>query len=573
MTEQHDTIEALLGDTVPTLSALASSGQYYLPASHVQLLEQLEHLSRYSHFVQVITGAAGIGKTTLLQQFYPAADDTSVHACSIQAFSGMSAQALLAEIGTQLNLDTSSSSPVDSQLRALIDHAELLKQISRQLLIVIDDAELLASDAIELLLNRLSTLPDDDIRPHIVLFATAAIRQQLTAPAVEEVVASSCHFVEIEPLSNEELIGLLEHSFGAVAARLNEQQRLSVLANSLGLPGRIPRAVEAVLNNTTAAASPLSSQHATSIGSEPTTSEQSPELPPQATPTRSSGKSSSKSLWWGLSATAVLALLAAATWQALPTLMELRQSSLSSSLATNSAPEAATSNSATANSDRIRLQLNIDTEPKSTQPAVSPSSNDSGFEQRLAQARAALDAEHSLSQPSTPAVEEDTQPASRQQLEPAPIKADPVTASLAQTTESLASPTDSSQPLVLKLPATPDLATAAASIETATVAQDIYGDGRTLLSWTPSEYSLQMLGAREEKNILEFIAAMPDRKNLRYFFTFYKDKPWYVVLYGRYPDRAAAMTARGELPEPLRSKRPWARSVKGIQNDIRKGAK
>lgn len=583
MTEQKpapDTIESLLGEAVPTLSTKASSGQYYLPASHIQLLEQLEHLSRYSHFVQVITGVTGIGKSTLLRQFYPGTNDTSVHACCIQASSDMSAQALLAEIAAQLNLDSSPSSPVASQLQALIEHGELLKQISRQLLIVIDDAERLAVDAIELLLNQLSTLPDDDVRPHLVLFATAAIKHPLSSPNVSEVVASSCHFVEMQPLSAEEINGLLEHSFHAVAARLNEQHKQRILTDSLGLPGRIPRALDAILTGVTTPSSaeePLSAHRAPATDIDPAQAEPlipaATALPRGAAPhhdTAARPTTASKALARGLGGACLLVILAAGVWLALPTLLEYRQAETSSPPLASTQPDTANRN-VEAGTERIRLQLSIntDTEAEPIPPDTPATGKDSSFEQRLAQARAALDAEQSLNEPEPEKkapIQSVTEPTALQKLEPAPVKP-------ASTAPTEATPTDPSNKLVLKLPAPASQDAAAEPAATAAPQQSFYGDGQVLLDWEPKGYSLQMLGAREEKNIREFIAAMPDRNNLHYFFTLYKDKPWYVVIYGRYPDRAAAMTARGELPEPLRAKRPWARSIKGIQNDIRKGAK
>ncbi len=243
---ETDTIEALLGDAVPTLKIQSGAGDYYLPTSHIQLLEQIEHLSRYSHFIQIITGVSGSGKTTLLQQFYPNAGDSSVHACFIQARPEMNTEALLAELSQQLNLNTDQFSAASTQLKALVDHAEQLLQQSRQVLIVIDDAEHLTLDALELLFNQLSTLADDDFRPHIVLFATPLIMQTIAAPSLSEVVETSCHFIEIPPLDRASLDALLEQCFSAVAIRLNDTQKQRIHTESLGLPGRVVRALEAV---------------------------------------------------------------------------------------------------------------------------------------------------------------------------------------------------------------------------------------------------------------------------------------------------------------------------------------
>ncbi len=98
-----------------------------------------------------------------------------------------------------------------------------------------------------------------------------------------------------------------------------------------------------------------------------------------------------------------------------------------------------------------------------------------------------------------------------------------------------------------------------------------YGDGQTLLGWKPQGYTLQMLGVRRQKSAVEFIGSMPKSKELHSFSTIYKGKPWFVVIYGNFSSRKAAMNAVGELPPSLRSRRPWARSIKGVQDDIQKG--
>ncbi len=91
-----------------------------------------------------------------------------------------------------------------------------------------------------------------------------------------------------------------------------------------------------------------------------------------------------------------------------------------------------------------------------------------------------------------------------------------------------------------------------------------------LLNTDPDSYTLQMLGARAERSAVEFIERQPAPAKFTYFETLYKGEPWYVVLYGEFPNRDAAVAAVKELPQTLRKQRPWARSFAGVQNDIRK---
>ncbi len=45
-------------------------------------------------------------------------------------------------------------------------------------------------------------------------------------------------------------------------------------------------------------------------------------------------------------------------------------------------------------------------------------------------------------------------------------------------------------------------------------------------------------------------------------------KSWYVVVYGYYPNRAAAITAMSRLPSSLRDTKPWARSIGSLRNAV-----
>jgi DamX protein len=49
-----------------------------------------------------------------------------------------------------------------------------------------------------------------------------------------------------------------------------------------------------------------------------------------------------------------------------------------------------------------------------------------------------------------------------------------------------------------------------------------------------------------------------------WFVTSHENKPWYIVVYGIYPDNSSARTAINALPETLRARSPWPRSVASV---------
>jgi septal ring-binding cell division protein DamX len=79
-----------------------------------------------------------------------------------------------------------------------------------------------------------------------------------------------------------------------------------------------------------------------------------------------------------------------------------------------------------------------------------------------------------------------------------------------------------------------------------------------------------LLGARSKKSALDFISKQKGSEQFYYFSTIYKGAPWHVVIYGEFANRDIANSAIKKLPSELRKMRPWARSVRGVQIDIKK---
>lgn len=98
----------------------------------------------------------------------------------------------------------------------------------------------------------------------------------------------------------------------------------------------------------------------------------------------------------------------------------------------------------------------------------------------------------------------------------------------------------------------------------------ILADEKVLLMQPASNYTLQLLGAREKESIERFLQTYRGLDGLKSFATLFKSKPWYVVVYGSFSTRKQATAAVKKLPERLKKQRPWARSMKGIHSDINK---
>jgi len=91
-----------------------------------------------------------------------------------------------------------------------------------------------------------------------------------------------------------------------------------------------------------------------------------------------------------------------------------------------------------------------------------------------------------------------------------------------------------------------------------------------LLAQSAKRYTLQLLGSRSEEGARGFIRqfALPADK-VSYYKGLYKGGDWYVVVYGSYSSRSAAITDIKNLPEALRAAKPWPRPMQSVHDAIR----
>ncbi len=83
-----------------------------------------------------------------------------------------------------------------------------------------------------------------------------------------------------------------------------------------------------------------------------------------------------------------------------------------------------------------------------------------------------------------------------------------------------------------------------------------------------NRYLVQILGTRTEKNAQTLVAQRGS--DYRYFVKEHEGKPLYVVTFGNFANRAAALAAIKTLPAALQSGKPWARSFASVQKEMRK---
>lgn len=90
-----------------------------------------------------------------------------------------------------------------------------------------------------------------------------------------------------------------------------------------------------------------------------------------------------------------------------------------------------------------------------------------------------------------------------------------------------------------------------------------------LLPTSKQHYTLQLLGTSELAGIKTFIVTNNLQKQAYYYQTLRNNKPWYILLYGKYPTKKQAKNAIPNLPNQIRKLNPWPRELATIKNLVK----
>ena len=90
-----------------------------------------------------------------------------------------------------------------------------------------------------------------------------------------------------------------------------------------------------------------------------------------------------------------------------------------------------------------------------------------------------------------------------------------------------------------------------------------------LLAQDSTHWTIQLLGAREPETLLVFAQRHQLGNQAAWYKTWLSSKPYYVLVYGSYASRDAARTQISQLPDTLRSAKPWVKSLDSIQKTIK----
>jgi DamX protein len=515
---------------------------FYAGSALIQRLDLLTHLVQFSESIVVVSGPPGSGKTTLLEQFLGHINPQWI-VCRIDGAQGDKLAERMAE--------TIGVNPGEDE-QTLLSRWVAQSDPAQQMIIVLDNAGQLDEAACRRLCE-LTNLADGD-RLRVVLFGTADTSERVRAMLEQLSSKRTCQTLELPKLTEEETAAYLMYRL-AVAGYSGESpftptEVRAICKSADGRPGRINRlAHESLVEHHMRA-----------------------KIKKRA-PVQRSPKKNTTPLWIGASVVIVV-LAGYFGWQRLaPTQAPDHSSTTPEQAAVEQPlilPADVIDNGIPIQAEPARpVEQRAETESRDIRVAVSdkPAVTLSGTTEP-AEPVAVTEAD-------TPHPAEAVKPDTRLLAASKERAAAEVVTGTAAGDSAMRSdiPLQPAAPPASGQPTTADqaksvVATSPAQQPAASTEAPSHRES-WLLQQPPGAFTLQLLGSRNPSSIVNYIRRNAlDPEKTAWYRGRYRDDDWYVLLYGIYPDKTAALEARSALPIKVQKAKPWPRSLKSVHNSI-----
>ena len=496
-------------------------GFKFFPAQRKPVLGQLHHLARYSQLLLVVTGPHGSGKTLLRQALVASTNKQSVQSIVVSARGAGDAASVLTQVAQSLNLNT-------LEVPAMLAQIVQLGLTGQEVYLLVDDAEQLDESALEALLALAAGTADG--RPHVFLFGEPSLIAGLEQFSAGQELF---HVIELQPYSLEETreyLALRLEGAGKGIQLLTNDQIADIHENSDGWPGAINQVARDTLIEAMIAS--RSSVKRPAMGFK---------MPKKHV----------------LAISAVVVVAVAAAWLIpsrdgkAPSTTEQAQLPMG-----QGQPTAAQSNngnpSVEFNGSTQSLPMNGQ-QPVMRGPLAESTGMGDGDE-----TGAAVN-----TSPQPPTVTTTAPPAGVPAGAPAAVAPTPTPAPARQAAPVA---TTKPAPVTAAKPAPAPAPTVAAKPAPAAAAAKPAAGGSWYAGQSPSNYVVQILGTSNEGAAQAYVKEQGG--DFRYFKKTLQGKPLYVITYGSFASRDAAVAAIKNLPAKVQAGKPWPRTVASVQQDL-----
>lgn len=509
-------------------------GFKFFPAQRKPVLGQLHHLARYSQLLLVVTGPQGSGKTLLRQALVASTNKQSVQSVVVSARGASDAAGVLRQVAQALNV-------AQAEMQAILSQIVQLALTGQEVYLLVDDAEQLGESALEALLGLADGTPEG--RPHVFLFGEASLidrLEQLCADAETE--GERFHVIELAPYTEDETREYLEQRLegaGQGIELFTAEQITDIHEHSNGWPGAINQVardsmIEAMIASRSAVKRPsvgfkMPKKYVLALGGVVVAGVLAAVLIPGR------GGNTNAPATQPANAQAQLPL-----GQGKPATQQSNNGGPAIEFAGNSQP--------------MPLPLVGNSQPVMRGPLAEAAGSGDGDDDGVPVS--------SIERPPTVTT---TAPPAGVAAGPAAAPAAPRSSIAPPPAAAKPAPAPAAAPAAKPAPAPTQVATAKPAPTPAPAAKPAAG-GSWYSSQAPGHYVVQILGTSSETTAQAFVAEQGGE--YRYFKKTLQGKPLYVITYGNFSDRAAALAAIKVLPAKVQAGKPWPRTVASIQQEL-----
>lgn len=500
-------------------------GFKFFPAQRKPVLGQLHHLARYSQLMLVVSGPLGSGKSLLRQALVASTNKQAVQSVVVSARSASDASSMLAQVAQDLGV-------AQPEVQAILSKVVQLALTGQEVYLLVDDAEQLDESALQALLELAAGVPEG--RPHVFLFGEPSLIAGLDELNVEE---ERFHIIELAPYSEEETREYLEQRLEGAGRGIevfSREQIVDIHEHSDGWPGNINQVardtlIEAMIASRSTVKRP------------------------------SMGFKMPKKHVLALSAVVVVAVAAAVLMPKKGDKPPAEAPAAQAQLPLGDGKQGANIEFS-GSSQPMPLPLVGQSQPVMREPLAQAAGMGEGEEGSPA-------GDTALQPGNPPPTVTTIAPPQGVPAGPAPVPAQPVATAPVQPVAPAPKPV-ATQPAKPVAPAKPAPAPTQVAVAKPAAKPAASGSGNS--GWysgqKPGNYVVQILGTSSEASAQAFVKAQGG--DYRYFKKNLQGKPLYVVTYGSFANRDAAVAAIKNLPEKVQAGKPWPRTVGSVQQEL-----
>ncbi|TFF49438.1 cell division protein [Pseudomonas putida] len=499
-------------------------GFKFFPAQRKPVLGQLHHLARYSQLMLVVSGPLGSGKSLLRQALVASTNKQTVQSVVVSARSASDASSMLAQVAQELGV-------AQPEVQAILSKVVQLALTGQEVYLLVDDAEQLDESALQALLELAAGVPEG--RPHVFLFGEPSLIAGLDELNVEE---ERFHIIELAPYSEEETREYLEQRLEGAGRGIevfSREQIADIHENSDGWPGNINQVARDTLIEAMIASR--------STAKRPTMGFKMP-----------------KKHVLALSAVVVVAVAAAVLMPKKGDKAPAEAPAAQAQLPLGDGKQGAAIEFS-GSSQPMPLPLVGQSQPVMREPLAQAAGMGEGEEGGPA-------VDTALQPGNPPPTVTTIAPPQGVPAGPAPAPAQPAQ-SVAPAPKPVA--TQPAKPVAPAKPA-PAPTQVAVAKPAAKAAEKPAAAGAGNSGWyagqKPGNYVVQILGTSSEASAQAYVKAQGG--DYRYFKKNLQGKPLYVVTYGSFANRDAAVAAIKNLPAKVQAGKPWPRTVGSVQQEL-----